>query len=96
MAQVSPSAGTAAVVGGYDASVPPIGAVDGAVVVRLDRNTGPGEARNAGLAAVSTPFVAFVDTDVTVSPGWLTSLLGHFADLIHADPALWGHLDRGA
>ena len=29
---------------------------------------------------VTTPLVAFVDTDVRLEPGWLEPLLGHFAD----------------
>jgi mycofactocin glycosyltransferase len=49
-------------------------------VIRLERNVGPGQARMAGLAAVETEFVAFVDADVTVPDGWLTGLLGHFDD----------------
>ncbi len=49
-------------------------------VIRLEHNRGPGGARNAGLATVTTPFVAFVDTDVTTSSGWLQPLLAHFAD----------------
>ena len=37
--------------------------------LRLDRNRGPGAARNAGLALVPTPLVAFVDTDVELADG---------------------------
>ncbi|MFP5487155.1 MAG: mycofactocin biosynthesis glycosyltransferase MftF [Acidimicrobiia bacterium] len=48
--------------------------------VRLDRNRGPGAARNAGLATVTTPLVAFVDADFTLPDGWLDPLLGHFDD----------------
>lgn len=53
--------------------------VDGAAL-RLPRNLGPGGARNAGLALVTTPLVAFVDTDVDLPDGWLDPLLPHFAD----------------
>jgi len=49
-------------------------------VVRLARNGGPGAARQAGLDQVLTPFVAFVDTDVTLESGWLDPLLVHFTD----------------
>ena len=49
-------------------------------LLRHDTNRGPGAARNTGLAAVTTPLVAFVDTDVTLPPGWLEPLLNHFAD----------------
>jgi mycofactocin system glycosyltransferase len=48
--------------------------------LRLPANRGPGAARNAGLAHVRTPLVAFVDTDVIVGEGWLEPLLPHFAD----------------
>ena len=36
-----------------------------AKIVRLDTNRGPAVARNAGLEMVTTPFVAFIDSDVT-------------------------------
>jgi mycofactocin system glycosyltransferase len=49
-------------------------------VHRLDVNVGPGGARNAGLALVDTPFVAFVDVDVDVDEDQLITLLAHFAD----------------
>ncbi|GCD88165.1 putative glycosyltransferase [Nocardioides sp. LS1] len=50
---------------------------------RLDshaHNLGPAAARNTGLRAASTPFVAFVDSDVSVDPRTLLDLCGHFAD----------------
>ncbi|GAA1151379.1 mycofactocin biosynthesis glycosyltransferase MftF [Nocardioides aquiterrae] len=49
-------------------------------VIRLERNVGPAGARNAGLAKVSTSYVAFVDCDVTVSAETLLRLGRHFAD----------------
>jgi mycofactocin system glycosyltransferase len=52
----------------------------GAEIVRLDQNVGPAVARNAGLARVRTPYVAFVDSDVRVTTGTLLSLTAHFAD----------------
>jgi mycofactocin system glycosyltransferase len=52
----------------------------GARCLRLPVSVGPGAARNAGLAAVATPLVAFVDSDCVPRPGWLDPLLGHFAD----------------
>lgn len=52
----------------------------GATVLRRERSGGPAAARNAGLAGTSTPFVAFVDSDVVVQPGWLERLRGHFDD----------------
>jgi mycofactocin system glycosyltransferase len=48
--------------------------------VRLDVNRGPGGARNAGRRSVDAEFIAFVDADVTIGPGWLDDLLPHFAD----------------
>lgn len=48
--------------------------------VRLPANRGPAAARNAGLAAVSTRLVAFVDDDVELPEGWLADLLPHFDD----------------
>jgi mycofactocin glycosyltransferase len=52
----------------------------GADVLRLERNAGPAAARNAGLARVSTLYVAFVDSDVQVSVETLLGLTAHFAD----------------
>ncbi len=49
-------------------------------VLRHDVNQGPAAARNTGLAEVTTPLVAFVDTDVQLPDGWLEPLLSQFAD----------------
>ncbi|GAB2857575.1 mycofactocin biosynthesis glycosyltransferase MftF [Nocardioides pacificus] len=62
------------------AAVAAVAARHGADVVRLDANQGPAGARNAGLAAVRTPYVAFVDSDVTVTAGVLLDLARHLAD----------------
>lgn len=59
-----------------DGAEPP---VPGAAV-RLDANQGVASARNAGLAVVETPLVAFVDDDVELTDGWLDPLVAHFAD----------------
>src|SRR6516165_5702112 len=69
-----------------DGSVPPIGPEDfiGAhcevEVLRHSHNKGPAAARNTGLAACTTDFVAFMDSDVAPRRGWLEALLGHFCD----------------
>ena len=52
----------------------------GADLLVLSVNVGPAGARNAGLAEVTTPYVAFVDSDVEVSADSLTRLARHFAD----------------
>lgn len=72
--------GPSAVIVVDDGSDPPLAHVDGAKVVRLAVNRGPAAARNAGLAEVTTPLVAFVDTDVEVPDHWLDALLPHFGD----------------
>jgi mycofactocin system glycosyltransferase len=63
-----------------DASEPPLAHSPGRRTIRLTTNRGPGAARNAGLAEVTTPLVAFVDTDVELPDDWLDALLPHFAD----------------
>ncbi|SPM38664.1 mycofactocin system glycosyltransferase [Mycobacterium numidiamassiliense] len=49
-------------------------------VLRHTRSKGPAAARNTGLAACTTAFVAFLDSDVSPRRGWLEALLGHFCD----------------
>ena len=68
-----------------DASVDPtavaeVAARHAARLVPLPANVGPAAARNAGAALVTTPFVAFVDSDVEVCAGSLLRLTRHFAD----------------
>ncbi|MCD4523586.1 mycofactocin biosynthesis glycosyltransferase MftF [Nocardioides sp. cx-173] len=62
------------------AEVARVAARHGAQLVALTTNVGPAGARNAGLATVTTPYVAFVDSDVTVSAADLLRLTRHFAD----------------
>lgn len=68
----------------------------GATLVRLDRNVGPGAARDVGLREVRTPLVAFVDSDVLISADGLAGLTAHFADpgLAAAAPRVRSHGGR--
>ncbi len=52
----------------------------GGIVVRRATSRGPAAARNAGLAVATTPFVAFLDSDVVPEKDWLEPLLAQFAD----------------
>jgi GT2 family glycosyltransferase len=49
-------------------------------VVRMERNGGAGAARNAGIAASSSEFIAFIDDDVDATPGWLGAHLRAMTD----------------
>ncbi len=62
------------------AAVAKVIADHGATHVALDHNVGPAAARNAGLAQVTTPYVAFVDSDVQVAAADLLLLTRHFTD----------------
>lgn len=44
-------------------------------LIRVNHILTPNQARNIGLSCVKTKYVAFVDNDVVVSPGWLRSLV---------------------
>ena len=44
-------------------------------LIRTEHFLSPNEARNLGLRATTTPYVAFVDNDVICKPGWLAALL---------------------
>jgi mycofactocin system glycosyltransferase len=52
----------------------------GARFLPLSVNGGPAAARNEGLRHVTTPFVAFVDSDIVLDPDVTSTLLRHFAD----------------
>ena len=67
------------------------GSLDPAAVVRVCTSRGarlqlrpvpggPGPARNDGLAMVTTPLVAFLDSDCVAGPAWIAGLAAHFAD----------------
>ncbi len=47
----------------------------GFTLVHSDRFLSPNQARNLGMRHVKTPYVAFVDNDLFVTPGWLPTLL---------------------
>lgn len=52
----------------------------GAEIVPLPKNLGAAGARNAGMARVSTEFVAFVDSDVVLPADSIPLMLRHFVD----------------
>ncbi|MGH3349797.1 MAG: mycofactocin biosynthesis glycosyltransferase MftF [Nocardioides sp.] len=68
----------------------------GATLLALTDNLGPAGARNAGIAQVATPYVAFVDSDVTATPEMLAQLAGHLADprVALVGPLVRGHSDK--
>jgi mycofactocin system glycosyltransferase len=57
-----------------------VGAHPDIEVMRHPQSRGPAAARNTGLAACKTGYVAFLDSDVVPRRGWLEALLGHFCD----------------
>jgi mycofactocin system glycosyltransferase len=54
--------------------------IDQVEVLRLSENSGPAAARNAGLALVTTPYLAFIDDDSHVTAPQLAALASHFTD----------------
>ena len=48
----------------------------GVKVIKLDKNSGPGVARNAGAAAAAGEILAFTDSDCVAPPGWLERIVG--------------------
>lgn len=80
----------------YPAALVEVGERHGARVVPLAVNVGPAGARNAGLAAVETPFVVFVDSDIVLEPDTVPTLLKHFADpkVAMVGPRITGLGDR--
>lgn len=62
------------------AAVADVAARHGARVLHLAENGGPAAARNAGVAATCSEFVALVDSDCVPPEGWLEVVCGHFDD----------------
>lgn len=52
-----------------------VAAERGARVVRLERQSGPAAARNAGIAASRGELLVFLDADCVPAPGWLEALM---------------------
>lgn len=67
--------------------VPDDGPLRGRVRTTATGGRGPAAARNAGLRAVDSPWVVFLDDDVQVTPGWGARLA---EDLAAADPSTGG------
>ncbi len=80
---VTPNTGPSELVVVDDGSTDDTGAVarrHGARVITNESPQGPAAARNAGLATVTTEFVAFLDSDCVVDGDWLSPLMVHFRD----------------
>ncbi len=60
----------------------PIPAIPGSRAMRLPRRVSVGAARNAGLAAVTTPYVMFMDADDKLLPG----AVAHLRNLLECHP----------
>ncbi len=60
---------------GIGAELAEICAINGFTYRREERYLAPNQARNLALAHANTPFVAFVDNDLFVQPGWLEALV---------------------
>jgi mycofactocin system glycosyltransferase len=70
----------------------------GAMLLARRERGGPGAARNTGLRTVTSPLVAFVDSDCSLAPGWLEPLLAQMNDPVVAAvaPRIVGEGGEGA
>ncbi|MFI8089485.1 mycofactocin biosynthesis glycosyltransferase MftF [Streptomyces sp. NPDC086080] len=75
-----------------------VAARHGALLVPLAENVGPAGARNAGLRLVTTPYAAFVDSDIVLTHRTVPTLLRHFHDprVAMAVPRITGLATPGA
>lgn len=67
----------------------------GARVIRLDRNYGFAVAVNRGVAATEADWVAILNNDVTLEPGWLERLLAGAMNSADVRAAALGVLEQG-
>lgn len=67
-----------------DASPDPLEPIDGAIVIRRERNGGFGAAVNTGIEQVQTEIVAILNSDLVVRPDFLASYLAAAAPLFPA------------
>lgn len=76
----------------------PLGYLDRVRVLRLERNSGPGEARNCGAREAETDWVAFLDSDDEWNADCLERLCGHLRETPDCDgvdgPMLYKFPDR--
>jgi glycosyltransferase involved in cell wall biosynthesis len=71
------------------AAIAALAAAHGAMLVRVEE-PGLSRARNAGLAAATTPWVAYVDDDARVAPDWAAAIGAAIARLPPRAAALGG------
>lgn len=77
---VSHCVGVSKIVVVDDGSPHALPTLNNATVITRATNTGPGSARNVGLAMVETPLVAFIDIDVSIRAVTLNDLVSGFVD----------------
>ena len=65
--------------GTVDAALAPVAELAGIRILRLPRNLGFAGGANRGIAGTTAPFVALVNDDVVLAPGWAAALLAEAA-----------------